>query len=74
MKALLLKLQTRGRSKHVRRDERFLSLAQVDKLYYELTSEICMKRVRIGLFTDWNTHAQTLLMSGLVNLLVQAHV
>jgi len=52
MKALLLKLQTRGRSKHVRRDERFLSLAQVDKLYYELTSEICMKRVRIGLFTD----------------------
>jgi len=33
----------------VRRDERFLSLAQVDKLYHELTSEICLKRVRIGL-------------------------
>jgi len=58
----------------VRRDERFLSLAQVDKLYRELTSEICLKRVRIGLFTGRNTHAQTLLMSGLVNLLLQAHV
>jgi len=25
-----------GRRKHVRRDERFLSLAHIDKLYYEL--------------------------------------
>jgi len=49
MKALLQKQQTWGRSKHVQRDERFLSLAQVDKLYHELTSEICLKRVRIGL-------------------------
>jgi len=28
--------QTPGRSKHVRRNECFLSLAQIDKLYYEL--------------------------------------
>ena len=36
MKTLLPKQQTWGRSKHVRRDERFLSLAQIDKLYHEL--------------------------------------
>jgi len=36
MKTLLVKQQTYGRSKHVRRDERFISLAQTDKLYHEL--------------------------------------
>jgi len=36
MKTLLPKQQTRDRSNHVRRDERFLSLAQVDKLSPEL--------------------------------------
>ena len=36
MKTLLPKEQTWGRSKHVRRDERFLSLAQSDILYYRL--------------------------------------
>jgi len=35
MKTLSPKEQTLGRSKHVRRDERFLSLAQIDKLYRE---------------------------------------
>jgi len=35
MKKLLPKEQTRRRSKHVRRDERFLSLAQIDELYHE---------------------------------------
>jgi len=36
MKTLLLKEQTWGRSKHVCRDERFLSLGQIDKLDHEL--------------------------------------
>jgi len=36
MKTLLPKEQTWNRSKHVRRDERFLSLAQFDELYHEL--------------------------------------
>jgi len=36
MKTLLPKEQTRGRSKHVRRNERFPSLAQIDKFYHEL--------------------------------------
>jgi len=36
MKTLLPKEQTYGRSKHVRRDERFLSLAQIDKLGHQL--------------------------------------
>jgi len=31
MKTLLPKEQTWGRSKYVRRDERFLSIAQIDK-------------------------------------------
>jgi len=35
MKTLLPEEQTLDRSKHVRRDERFLS-AQIDKLYHEL--------------------------------------
>jgi len=34
MKTLLPKEQTWDRSKYVRRDERFLSLAQIDKLYH----------------------------------------
>ena len=36
MKTLLPKELPRGRSKHVRRDERFLSLAQIDKISHEL--------------------------------------
>jgi len=35
-KTLLPKKQTWARSKHVRCDERFLSLAQIDKFYHEL--------------------------------------
>jgi len=35
MKTLLQKEQIWGRSKHVRRRERFLSLVQIDKLYSE---------------------------------------
>jgi len=35
MVTLLPKEQTRDRSKPVRRDECFLSLAQIDKLYHE---------------------------------------
>jgi len=41
MKTLLLKEQTWGRSKHVRRDGRFFSLAQIDKLTMSL-GEICL--------------------------------
>jgi len=44
MKTLLLKEQTWGRSKHVCRDERFLSLAQIDKLYHELKWNMLIKR------------------------------
>jgi len=40
MKTFLQKEQTSGLSKHVRRDERFLSLAQIDKLYHELKKYI----------------------------------
>jgi len=36
IKTLLPKEQAWGRSKHVRRDERFPSLAQIDELYHEL--------------------------------------
>jgi len=36
METLSPKEQTWGRSKHVRRDERFFSSAQIDKLYHEL--------------------------------------
>jgi len=36
IKTLLPMEQTWGRSKHVRCDERFVSLAQIDKLYHEL--------------------------------------
>jgi len=36
MNTLLPKEQTRGLSKHVRRDERFLSLSPIDKFYHEL--------------------------------------
>jgi len=36
MKTLLPKEQTFDRAKHVRRDERFLSSAQIDKLCHEL--------------------------------------
>jgi len=41
MKTMLPKQQTWGWSKHVRRDERFLSLAQIDELTMSL-SEICI--------------------------------
>jgi len=41
IKTLLPKEQTWGQSKHVRRDERFLSLAQIDELYHEL-KQICL--------------------------------
>jgi len=34
--------------------------------------EFCLKSMRILLLTGRNTHAQTVLMSGLVNLLVHA--
>jgi len=36
MKTLLPKEQILTRAKHVLRDERFRSLAQIDKLYHEL--------------------------------------
>jgi len=36
MKTIFPKQQTLDRSKHVRRDERFLSLAHIDKLCHEL--------------------------------------
>jgi len=41
LKTSLPKEQTWGRSKYVRRDERFLSLAQIDQFCHEL-SEICV--------------------------------
>jgi len=44
IKTLLLKEQTWDRPKHVRRDERFLSLAQIDKLYHELKWNVLIKR------------------------------
>jgi len=44
MKTSLPKEQTWGRSKHVRRNERFLSLAQIDKLYHELNWNTLTKR------------------------------
>jgi len=56
IKTLLPKEQTWGRSKHVRRDERFLSLAQIDKLYQELKWNMLLS-VRIGLFIGRNVHA-----------------
>jgi len=37
-------------------------------------SEICCKSVRIGLFTGRNTHAVTLLMSGLLISWCMAHI
>jgi len=40
IKTLLLKEKTWARSKHVCCDERFLSLAQIDKLYHELKLNI----------------------------------
>jgi len=35
MKTIFPKQQTLDQSKHVRRDERFLSLAHIDKVYHE---------------------------------------
>ena len=60
MKTLLVKQQTCGRSKHVRRDERFFSLAQTDKLYHELKWNMVIKRAHWGFYWP-NTHASTLL-------------
>jgi len=37
MKTLLPKEQTWGRPMHLCRHERFLSLAQIDKIYHELS-------------------------------------
>ena len=42
------KEQTWGRSNHVRRDERVLSLAQIDKLYHELKWNMLIKRAVLG--------------------------
>jgi len=48
MKTLLPKQQTWGRSKHKRRDERFLSLAQIDKLCHELKWNMLNKACALG--------------------------
>jgi len=45
-----------SRSKHMRRHERFLSLAQIDKLYHELNGNMLIKRADWA-FTDRNKHA-----------------
>jgi len=55
MKTSLPKVQTRGRSKHVRRDERFLSLAQIDKIYHELRRNMLIKRARWAFY--WSKYA-----------------
>jgi len=40
------------------RNERFLTLTQIDKVYHALrSSEFCLKSMRIGLFTIRKTHA-----------------
>jgi len=54
-------------SRHVRGDERFLSLPQID--FTMSSSEICSKE----LFTGRNTHAQTFLISGLLISWCMAH-
>jgi len=56
-KTLLLKEQTWSRSKHVRRDEGFLSLAQIADFTMSLSEIYMLINVRIGLFTGRNTHA-----------------
>jgi len=56
MKTLVPKEQTWGRSQYVRRAERFLSLAQIDKLYHELKRNLLIKRAHLA-FTGRNTHA-----------------
>jgi len=42
--------------KSVHRDERVLSLAEIYKLFHEL-SQFCLKSMRIRLFASRNTHA-----------------
>jgi len=44
-----------GGSKHVRRDERFPSLAQIDELYHELKWNMLMKRAHWAFY--WPKYA-----------------
>jgi len=54
MKTLLPKGQTWGRSKPVRCHERFLSLAQIDKLYHVLKWNMFVKETEIRMWpTMW---------------------
>jgi len=46
MKTVLPKEQTWRRSKHVRRDERFLSSVKIDKLNHELKWNMLVKRAQ----------------------------
>ena len=58
----------RGRSKHVRRDERFLSSAQIEKPYHEPKSILIKKHLHRAFI--WLKYAYiSLLMSRVVNLL-----
>jgi len=53
IKTLLPEKQTWGRSKHVRSDERFLSLEQIDKLYHEQMKYVYGKKSFLS--TESNT-------------------
>jgi len=71
MKTLLPKQQTWGRSKHVRCDERFLSLSQNGELCHELKWNMLIKPAHWDFY--WPKYAcinLALLMSVLANLLV----
>jgi len=50
MKTIFPKQQTLDQSKHVRRDERFLSLAHIDKVYHEPKWNMYIKRAHSAFY------------------------